>query len=80
MHSRDTGGKTAALLVEKVDGEKYRTHRGALGLRGVPPGSAPMHFLRTHAEQGARKGMADRQGRLRKGTNASLGAPVAANQ
>ena len=28
------------------------THRGALGLRGAPPGSAPMHYLRTHTGQG----------------------------
>ena len=27
------------------------THRGALGMRGAPPGSAPMHYLRTHARQ-----------------------------
>ena len=35
------------------------THRGALGLRGAPPGSAPMRYLRTHAGQGR----ADRQDR-----------------
>ena len=27
------------------------THRGALGLRGAPSGSAPTHYLRTHAGQ-----------------------------
>ena len=27
------------------------TRRGALGRRGAPPGSAPMHYLRTHAGQ-----------------------------
>ena len=35
------------------------THRGALGPRGAPPGSAPMRYLRTHAVHG----MAGRQGR-----------------
>ena len=31
------------------------THRGALGLRGAPPGSAPMHYLRTHAGQNGKE-------------------------
>ena len=32
-------------------------------MRGAPPGSAPMHYLRTHAGQGS----ADRQGRWQTG-------------
>ena len=32
-------------------------------MRGAPPGSAPMHYLRTHVRQGS----ADRQGRRQTG-------------